>query len=445
MNPGLIVKLRPAGPWRIGSGSGARNRVDAIYHSDSLYSAVCWAMARAGMLDEWLDATARAAEPAVSFSSCFPFVEDVLCIVPPRTIWPPATGGISARLRWKSARFAPLDVVRALLAGSKLDEALWSLDGASECLTPAGKPGPFRDAVRWSAAVDRLTGATERHSTACLEFRAGCGLWCVVSFLDSAARDLWRKPVEAAFRLLADSGFGGERSRGWGRAEAPEFVEGDLPDLILPPRPAATGLMDDEAVLDRLVADLVGGTLEEPAPPASVEPSQEPAQESAPDVSLPENGALPANGVNGIKAEGELAAEAPREMGGGVAVLEEEEVAVAIAEEVQPPEPQPELALQVSEGDAPHLHWLLSLYTPAAADSVDWQRGAYAVLTRGGRVESPAGSGELKKQLPMIAEGSVLSASQEPRGAATDVGPEGFPHPVYRAGFAVSIPLPEVR
>ena len=38
----------------------------------------------------------------------------------------------------------------------------------------------------------------------------------------------------------------------------------------------------------------------------------------------------------------------------------------------------------------------------------------------------------------MIAEGSVLlAASRELRGAARDVAPDGFPHPVYRAGFAV--------
>jgi hypothetical protein len=66
MNPGLVVKLRPTGPWRIGSDSGARNRVDAIYHSDSLYAAVASAMARLGMLQDWLDATARAASPTVS-------------------------------------------------------------------------------------------------------------------------------------------------------------------------------------------------------------------------------------------------------------------------------------------------------------------------------------------------------------------------------------------
>ena len=61
MNPGLVVKLRPAGPWRIGPDSGARNRVDVIYHSDSLYSAVTSRHGALGSLDEWLDATARSA------------------------------------------------------------------------------------------------------------------------------------------------------------------------------------------------------------------------------------------------------------------------------------------------------------------------------------------------------------------------------------------------
>ncbi len=43
----------------------------------------------------------------------------------------------------------------------------------------------------------------------------------------------------------------------------------------------------------------------------------------------------------------------------------------------------------------------------------------------------------------MIAEGSVLYAVGEPRGAAADVAPEGFAHPVFRAGFALTIPLPD--
>ena len=106
MNPGLVVKLRPSGPWRIGPDSGARNRVDAIYHSDSLYSAVTSAMARMGRLEEWLQATVHVPAPAVCFSSCFPFLDEIGFVVPPRTVWPPKSGSLTpARVRWKSARF----------------------------------------------------------------------------------------------------------------------------------------------------------------------------------------------------------------------------------------------------------------------------------------------------------------------------------------------------
>jgi len=45
----------------------------------------------------------------------------------------------------------------------------------------------------------------------------------------------------------------------------------------------------------------------------------------------------------------------------------------------------------------------------------------------------------------MVAEGSVLYAEATPRGSAANVAPDGFAHPVFRAGFALAIPLPEVR
>src|ERR1035441_7378473 len=191
-------------------------------------------MSRMGSLDAWLNATARSRTPAVCFSSCFPFLDDIAFVVPPRTVWPPTSPqAMSARVRWKSARFVPLSVVESILSGQKLNENQWSVDGPSACLVPAGQPGPFRTSVRWNAAVDRLSGTSERHATACIEFREGCGLWTAAGFHDEAARDEWQEPVKAAFRLLADTGFGGERSRGWGRAETPEFVEGTLPGLII--------------------------------------------------------------------------------------------------------------------------------------------------------------------------------------------------------------------
>jgi CRISPR type III-A-associated RAMP protein Csm4 len=401
MNPGLIVKLRPAGPWRIGPDSGARNRVDAIYHSDSLYSAVAQAMSRLGLLNEWLDATARAATPAVCFSSCFPLVDGQPFIVPPRTVWPPGAASLaSGRVRWKSARFVPVSMINSILAGKALDENRWTLDGSSGCLMPSGQPGPFRSSLRWSAAIDRLSGAAERHASACLEFRPGCGLWTVASFSSDAARVEWQDRVRAAFRWLADSGFGGERSRGWGRAEAPEFLEGALPEMVLgtaaPEAPVEAPSIQEPALPELPVEPSPLGEASEPSseialePVSSAEPEPQPEPTPAPAVSESEPVASPA----------------------------------------VPP----------SQGGA---QWLLSLFSPSAEDAVEWSRGNYSLIERGGRVESPEGSGALKKQVRMVAEGSVLYSSAALRGAAPDVAPEGFAHPVFRAGFALAIALPE--
>jgi CRISPR type III-A-associated RAMP protein Csm4 len=314
----FLVRLRPTGPWRIGPHGGSRETTDLLYRGDVLYSAVCTAMRYMGQLDEWLAATAANAEGSeVRFSSLFPFVEGVDLIAPPRTLWPPAA---SAKLRWKSATFVPVSVVESLLAGHPLDEEAWSIDGSSESLVPAGSNGPFRLSSVQNAAVDRLTGIAVAHATACLEFTPNCGLWCLVSTPEN-----WAEPIKAAFRWLADSGFGGERNRGWGRSESPVFSE-------------VTGLLATETE------------------------SQE--------------------------------------------------------------------------------YWLLSPYSPASTDEVAWDRGSYTVLTRGGWV---ANHSEQKKQLRLIAEGSVLSAPKALQGAAPNVAPDGFPHPVYRAGFAYAIPLPQVQ
>lgn len=316
----MIVKIQPTSAWRIGPDSGDRDRVDRIYHSDSLYSAVTNAAARLGFLDEWLEATVRAERPAVRFSSCFPFQASILFIVPPRSVWPPAA---SSKVRWKGARFVPVTTVAELMRSRTISEENWTVDPESECLINMGTGGPFRVAVRSSAAVDRLGESVAPHSTACIEFAPNAGLWAMVEFADEAARGEWRARVEGALRLLVDSGFGGERSRGWGRAEV-AFADDALPI------PAAEG-------------------------------------------------------------EGEVA------------------------------------------------WWMLSLFHPGDADSIDWQRGNYSLTTRGGRVEN---SGEAKQSTRMIAEGSVLVAASEPRGSAPNVAPENSEHPVYRAGFALALPIP---
>ena len=497
MNPGLVVKLRPSGPWRIGPGSGARNRVDVIYHSDSLYSAVTAAMSRLGWLEEWLDATARAGSPAVSFSSCFPFLGETAFVIPPRSIWPPASHSTRAeQVRWKGARFVPLAVVQSIFAGERLKENEWSVDGPSDCLVPAGLPGPFRTAVRSNAGVDRLTGAAERHSTACLEFRPDSGLWTVAGFADEAARDAWSAKVKSAFRLLADSGFGGERSRGWGRSEAPEFTDGMLPDLILPapvekaaapepepePLEIAQAVVAAPPVVERLVVEpeskpneehrdregavqlveetpaleavsaaaseeaAAAAVLPEPPAPEPEAPAVEVAPAAEPEPPAPEPEAPTVEVAPVAEPEPEAAAVEVAPLAEPETPAQEPEVpALETASEPVRLDPSPEPEPLAPASASSHPHWLLSLFTPAAADLVDWRRGNYTVLPRGGRVESPAGSGELKKQIQMVAEGSVVYAEVPPRGSAADVAPDGFAHPVFRSGFALASPLPEVR
>jgi CRISPR type III-A-associated RAMP protein Csm4 len=334
MNPSLLIRLRPTTPWRIGPPSGAREECDCIFHSDALYSALCGAFRHLGLLEEWLAATAREeGEPAVRFSSCFPWQRTHLFAPPPAGMWPPP-GAEGARVRWKGARFVPLSLIGDILRGDEPRDEAWSVDAQSGCLLPAdakSATGPFRFLRRSSAAVDRPTGGViDAHSTVCLQFAPASGLWCAAEFSNQSTYAVWAPKVEAAFRLLADDGFGGLRSLGFGRCRTPDFQPGLIRDMLLP------------------------------------------------DVPQPAN---------------------------------------------------------------PH-YWLISLFSPHASDRIEWGRGDYKLTVRGGRVAGPAGAGLRKLSSRMVTEGSVLAAPHPPRGAVRDVAPGGCPHPVFRAGYALSLTIP---
>lgn len=327
MAQALLVRLHPVTPWRFGAESGAPDQSDSIYHSDSLYSAVCSAFLQLGQLEEWLAATVES--PNIRFSSCFPFLGDTLFVPPPRTLWPPAH---SSKVRWKGARFVPLSVVHGLLAQELPSEDGWIIDGLSGCLLPVGRAGvaagPFRLVTRTSAPVDRLSGlAGAPTSSSVAQFTSGAGLWFAVTFSTPEIEDAWAPRLEGALTLLADSGFGGLRSRGFGRCSAPVVTRGEWPSLL-------------------------------------------------------------------VRVEGEARA-----------------------------------------------CWLLSLFAPGAGEPIDWTQGNYETVSRAGRIESPAGWGAPKKAIRMVREGSVLAAP-ELHGSAHNVAPDGFPHPVYRAGFALAVPIP---
>lgn len=354
MQPALLTRFRPAGPWRYGPADGALDRVDVTYRSDRLFSAVTIAMQQLGFLNDWLDATAHAAKPAIAFSSLFPFQGETLFAIPPATIWPPPSAQVSApnsvflaKIRWKAASFVPLTVIDSLLTGGKLLADQWMPDPESGCLLRRDRPStsPFRVVQRRNAAVDRIAGtASSTVTRACVEFESGAGLWNLTRYKDTAAETVWREHVEAAFRLLADTGFGGRRSSGWGHTSAPEFQRGSWPALILPKLARVSG-----------------------------------------------------DGSDSSGADGENLS-----------------------------------------------FWLLSLYSPAPRDRVNWSAGDYAITDRAGRIQSNGNSGEEKKAVRMVAEGSVLAAAAEPNGAAVNVAPQNFAHPVYRSGLALTLELPQI-
>ena len=352
MQPAVLIRLRPAGPWRYGPGEGGHDRVDTLYRSDRLYSAVTLAMRQLGYLDEWLDATVRRSTTVVAFTSLFPYQGDTLFVPPPATLWPPPSSLLTtpspvflSKIRWKVARFVPVQLVESLLLGQTILADQWAPDPDSGCLLRRDRPSttPYHVVIRSAVAVDRISQSQVAvHTAACVEFEPSAGLWTTVRYTDEEAQREWGERVQAAFRLLADSGFGGKRSSGWGQTEAPQFQSGSWPGLLFPK------------------------------------------------VSRAQARSKPASAEN--------------------------------------PEPA--------------LYWLLSLYSPIASDSVDWRAGSYEVTLRGGRVDNSAGSGAEKKHLRMIVEGSVLSAVSEPAGAAVDVAPDDFAHPVYRSGFALALKLP---
>ena len=148
----IEVRLRPTGPWRVGHRAGDRERVDVVYHSDALYSAITHAMSALGWLEEWLDATARAErrQPPSRFSSLFPFIGKTRLIAPPQN--PRGRRQALASFTSKRTKLVPLEMAR----GGAIDESRWTAGWRKRMPgTRRERIAPFQVSVRSAAAVDR--------------------------------------------------------------------------------------------------------------------------------------------------------------------------------------------------------------------------------------------------------------------------------------------------
>ena len=132
MTSGFIVRLRPTGPWRLGPSSGARDRVDRVLHSDTLYSALTIAAdhsesCRIGLRRPLRRRNQPSALARVSFRR-------------PDASGACAEARVAACHRSKTmagGRFVPLHVIPRLLAYESLKEDRWAVDPVSESVFPS--------------------------------------------------------------------------------------------------------------------------------------------------------------------------------------------------------------------------------------------------------------------------------------------------------------------
>ena len=148
------------------------------------------------------------------------FTATLLYVRPAAALWPPR-GIVEGPLERRALRPAVALSNRCSPASPSSEDA-WTVDGESECLMPSSRSAGFHfvpRVVRSSAAVDRAGDSVDAalHRVPRIHPRQR-PLVCR-RILPMTPR--WTQRVKAAIRLLADSGFGGERSRGWGRSRRP--------------------------------------------------------------------------------------------------------------------------------------------------------------------------------------------------------------------------------
>ncbi len=188
-----------------------------------------------------------AAQPPLAITSCFPYAGPINLLPRPLLSVHPEGGGKGyKRVRWVSSQiFAHLidgitpDALTKLWQAANEGSAAPSLlqDGRV-WVTPAEREQIaaalhqenrqaiklWDDEKRPSVVVDRQHSRSNLYHVGAVRFTPGCGLCCCVRGENS-----WVERTTDALWLLADSGIGGRRSRGYGRFRLEESHQIDLP------------------------------------------------------------------------------------------------------------------------------------------------------------------------------------------------------------------------
>lgn len=216
--------------------------------SDTLFSAlvITWLeMGEAAVVAELPQSFAD--QPPLTLTSCFPYAGPIHLL--PRPLLPiqPENGGKGyKRVSWVSPR-----IFARLIDGISIDEltSLWrttTVDPQNSGLLQGGRVWVdlaeraeiakalhqerrteitlWEDEKSPHVVVDRQESCSNLYHVGAVRFTPGCGLWCAVR-----GEEAWVQRATAAFRLLADSGIGGRRSRGFGHFHLEEKPQLDLP------------------------------------------------------------------------------------------------------------------------------------------------------------------------------------------------------------------------
>lgn len=208
-----VVRLRPRGPWRVGSGPAALEETLLFPPADTLFAALCAAWNRLWgkeALEELLAAFKEA--PPFYLSSLFPRIDGTWFL--PRPIGVPTH--VLPGQRW-----VDLEAFGNLICGSIAWDAPASTE-SSRAETEVAQEWFQRVTTR--AAIGRISLDATPYSVAEVVVQPTVELYAMVRISDPTIEDR----LQAAFRLVADEGIGGERTAGRGLFGPPEWEVLDL-------------------------------------------------------------------------------------------------------------------------------------------------------------------------------------------------------------------------
>jgi len=230
--------VRPEGPLRFGGHPDDLTSAQAFSASDTLFGALTWAIQVTegeAAADAWVRRFC-AGQPPVLLSSALPYIESAATPLVPRPQRRPAFDEDAADKRgWdakvlKRTQFVDVETLsiwRASLPARTpvaLGEALVS-PALAERLK--NQHALWRTAARPGVAIDRRTSASQVYSVAATSY--ACSL--AVYALAESEQELER--LEQLFNVLARTGIGGRRSRGFG-AFAWQRISSPLPLSAVP-------------------------------------------------------------------------------------------------------------------------------------------------------------------------------------------------------------------